>query len=332
MRKVLHEFFRPTKEEFEQLWKNALITFDASSLLNLYGYSAETNAQLIEAYEKFNERIILPYQFALEYSRNRANVISKQIANFQRAEKDLVELRKKNDVTQEQPYLSKQSIDAVEAILKELATGRSKMEQSMASDESSDLLLKLFDGKIGAEPSAAELSAFYVEGKERYAKRTPPGFEDMKAKGEPGCYGDFIAWKQIMAVAAERKRDFILVTDDDKEDWWHYEASRAVGPLPALRKEFRTVTGQSIWIYRTEGFLRAAKEFAEVKVPEAALNEVMAALRQEIVERADRLTKMTSTELDKLMIDKAKARSPEDETKKKTVPRREVGDAEDDEL
>jgi hypothetical protein len=83
MRKALHEFFRPTKEEFEKLWKDALITFDSSSLLNLYGYSAETKKELVEAYEKFKDRIILPYQFALEYSRNRTKVINKQISNFQ---------------------------------------------------------------------------------------------------------------------------------------------------------------------------------------------------------------------------------------------------------
>jgi hypothetical protein len=89
MRKALHEFFRPTKAEFEALWKDALITFDASSLLNLCGYSAETKNELIEAYEKFKDRIILPYQVALEYSRNRTKVISAQIVNYQKAERDL---------------------------------------------------------------------------------------------------------------------------------------------------------------------------------------------------------------------------------------------------
>ena len=135
MREALHEFFRPTKEEFEKLWKAALVTFDASSLLNLYGYSADTKKELVGAYQTFSERIVLPYQFALEYSRNRAQVISRQIANFQKAERDLEELLKKHEVKQEQPYLSAKSIGAVEAILKELAEGKAKMEGSMASDE-----------------------------------------------------------------------------------------------------------------------------------------------------------------------------------------------------
>jgi hypothetical protein len=34
MRKALHEFFRPTTQEFERIWRESLITFDASSLLS----------------------------------------------------------------------------------------------------------------------------------------------------------------------------------------------------------------------------------------------------------------------------------------------------------
>src|SRR5580704_648495 len=171
MRKALHEFFRPTREELETLWKSALITFDASSLLNLYGYSAETKSELVAAYDKFGDRIILPYQFAHEYSRNRANVISKQISNFQKAEEDIGKLFKKHEAKQEQPFLSSKSMNALQEILKELAGGRSKLEGSMASDEDSDLLLKLFDGKVGPEPATEELKALYAEGKARYADK-----------------------------------------------------------------------------------------------------------------------------------------------------------------
>lgn len=294
MRVALHEFFRPTKEEFEKFWADALITFDASSLLNLYGYSAETKKELLKTYNKFKTRIVLPYQFALEYSRNRARVISNQISNFQKAQKDLEDLIKKHNVRQDQPYLSDISLSAAQEILKELSEGKSKLEKSMASDDESDLLLSLFDGKIGPEPTADELTEFYTEGKARYDVEIPPGFKDVKEKGEPDCYGDFIAWKQIMGIATERGTDIILVTDDVKEDWWHYESSRTVGPLPALRKEFRSVTGQSVWLYTTEGFLRAAKEFSEVRIGDAALKEVSAALNTQYEERLQRLLKFRS--------------------------------------
>lgn len=277
MRVFLHEYFRPTKEDFQKLWADALITFDASSLLNLYGYSPETKKELVAAYDKFRDRIILCYQFALEYSKNRAKVINSQISNFNKAQKDIDELLKKHNVKQEQPYLSEESQNALEKILEELADGRKKFERSMASDEDSDMLLQLFEGKIGAEPDESQLLKFYSDGKARYDKRIPPGFHDVKDKGEPDCYGDYIGWDQIIALASEKKRDFILVTDDMKDDWWQYEGTRLVAPLPALRKEFRARSGQTIWLYNTEGFLRAAKEFFEVNIGDAAMEEVKAA-------------------------------------------------------
>jgi PIN like domain len=319
MRKALHEYFRPTNDEFEKLWKDALITFDASSLLNLYGYSAETKDDLVEAYQKFSDRIILPYQFALQYSRNRAKVINKQISNFQNAEKALQQLIKMHEAQQEQPYLSKQSTEAVDAILKELAAGRSKMERSMASDEDSDLLTKLFDGKVGTEPTAEELKSFQSEGKTRYAAQTPPGYEDIKDKGEPDCYGDFIAWTQIIATATKEKRDVILVTDDVKKDWWHYEGARLVGPLPALRKEFRATTGQSIWLYTTEGFLRAAREFAKIEVGDAALKEVSAAHDTQLQESLQRLLKVRFKTWENAAAETAKAGSGVEQRRKKAA-------------
>jgi hypothetical protein len=42
------------------------------------------------------------------------------------------------------------------------------MEKSVASDEDWDLVLQLFDGKIGAEPTDDELTSFHTEGKARY--------------------------------------------------------------------------------------------------------------------------------------------------------------------
>lgn len=330
MRDALHEFFRPTKEEFQNLWAKALISFDASSLLNLYGYSSETKKELVEAYEKFSDRIILPYQFALEYSRNRAKVISKQISNFQKAQKDLDELLSKHNVRQEQPYLSENSKVAVESIRKELDEGKTKLERSMASDEDTDMLLKLFTGKIGSEPSADDLLAFHAEGKIRYDAELPPGFKDLKEKGEPDCYGDLVAWKQLMAIAIEKKSDVLLVTDDVKEDWWHFEGSRMVGPLPALRKEFRATTGQNVWLYTTDGFLRAAKEFSEVTVGEAALQEVKAALDVQKEERAIRMMKISTEDMQRLRYNfkkfpvdyvvKSKITTPDQEKKKSQAP------------
>ncbi|PZM12481.1 PIN-like domain-containing protein [Rhizobium tubonense] len=106
-----------------------------------------------------------------------------------------------------------------------------------------------------------------------------------------------MAGHQISAIAVEKSQDVILVTDDVKEDWWHYEGSRLVGPLPALRKEFLALTGRSIWLYTTEGFLRAAKEFVKVDISAAALKEVSAALNIQSQQRFQRYLKLTTDKI-----------------------------------
>ncbi len=52
MRKILHQYFKPTKEELRELWEHGLFSFDASVLLNVYGYSGETRDQLVDFIEK----------------------------------------------------------------------------------------------------------------------------------------------------------------------------------------------------------------------------------------------------------------------------------------
>jgi hypothetical protein len=88
MRTALHQFFRPTRDDFERLWKEALIAYDASALLNIYGYSEDTRFDLIAVIRHYADRSRLPYQFALEYARNRISTIVKQIKNYQNTEND----------------------------------------------------------------------------------------------------------------------------------------------------------------------------------------------------------------------------------------------------
>jgi len=54
------------------LWADGLFSFDASGLLNIYGYSSETREQLVDFIERNAGRVRLAHQFGLE-SHNRAS-------------------------------------------------------------------------------------------------------------------------------------------------------------------------------------------------------------------------------------------------------------------
>ncbi len=84
MRKLFPGYYRPTDEEFDELWRQALFAFDANMMLNLYRYSETTRDQFLRILgsAEIRDRIWLPHQAALEYQRNRFTVIDTQRAAY----------------------------------------------------------------------------------------------------------------------------------------------------------------------------------------------------------------------------------------------------------
>ena len=76
-----------------KLWQHGLLSFDASVLLNVYGYSRKTRDDLVELIEKNALRVRLPHQFGWEFARNRSSVIVKQIHNYLKVEEALRKIR-----------------------------------------------------------------------------------------------------------------------------------------------------------------------------------------------------------------------------------------------
>lgn len=52
MRKIFHQYFRPTETELRELWDDGLFSFDASVLLNIYGYSKDTREDVVDLSRK----------------------------------------------------------------------------------------------------------------------------------------------------------------------------------------------------------------------------------------------------------------------------------------
>lgn len=97
---------------------------------------------------------------------------------------------------------------------------------------------------------------------------------DVKEKGVPDGYGDYVGWAQLQEIARAEKRGVIFVTDDFKSDWWYIEGSRTLGPRPELPKEFAHACNQEILFYNSESFLRDAKKFAAADIGEYTIEEV----------------------------------------------------------
>jgi hypothetical protein len=275
MRKSFRQYFKPTKDELKKLWADGLFSCDASVLLNIYGYSDKTREELVGFIEENSARVRLPHQFGLEYARNRSRVIIKQISNCKRVVDELRKI-KETDIApkHEHPYLSEESSKAFDDILKELAETRKSMEKLIGSDPYLEKLFEIFKDRVGEAPSEEERLRLEGVAKERYGKNIPPGFLDLKDKDVPDAYGDFLGWHQLMEIAKKEQKGVIFVTDDFKADWWHVERDRTVGPRPELLEEFAVETKQQIWMYTSENFLRAAKEFTHADIRDDLIEEV----------------------------------------------------------
>ncbi len=66
MRELFPGYYRPTQEQFQQMWQECIFVFDANVLLNIYRYTSETREELFDILESLKERTWLPHQAMLE--------------------------------------------------------------------------------------------------------------------------------------------------------------------------------------------------------------------------------------------------------------------------
>ena len=84
-------------------------------------------------------------------------------------------------------------------------------------------------------------------------------------------FGDLVVWKQVIEHAKTSAiKDFIFVTDDDKDDWWwaiESQGHKRLGPRPELVEEIMREAGvERFHMYSSEQFLEFADTYLKVKV------------------------------------------------------------------
>lgn len=82
-------YYKPSKEQFAQMWQECVFSFDASVLLNIYRYTSETREELFKIFEYLKERTWLTHQAVLEYHENREEVIAQQYTIYEDVENAL---------------------------------------------------------------------------------------------------------------------------------------------------------------------------------------------------------------------------------------------------
>lgn len=290
MRSLFESYYPPSEEFFDTLWKDSLVVLDTNVLLDMYRYSEGTREDFLAQLRKVSDRLWLPHQVGLEFSRNRPGVIAEQVNMFQKAKGLLGSLRDSSSKEIEKilsfrlhPVLSRDEFkgafeDPLAGLERKIEEYADAHPDHFKTDPILESILTLFDGKVGDPYTEERLAELYKEGKERYAKEIPPGYEDSRGpnkKEGDRAYGDLVLWQQIIDKAkADSAPAVMLISNDMKEDWWWFSKGKNLGCRPELREELRSSTGALFHIYTSERFLHYAPERTQIEVKKESIDEV----------------------------------------------------------
>ncbi|ADE84695.1 PIN-like domain-containing protein [Rhodobacter capsulatus] len=272
-----------TDKDFEEAWDKGTLTVDANVLLDLYRYNKATREALLGAIESFKGRLWISFQTSNEFVKNRRKVILDAASEFEKSEKHFEEIMKSSQgqisairgiravpksVSEELEGSLKQAIETARA---SIATEKSTTPEYESNDEVVARLEAALAGNIGSKPG--NLADLIKEAERRKKEKIPPGYMDDGKEGN-GFAGDYLMWRQILDYGKQSKRPLILVTSEQKEDWWEKKSGKTLNARLELLQEAHEETGSIILIYQTERFLQIHQERAGEKANEDVLEDI----------------------------------------------------------
>ncbi len=289
MKELFPGYYRKTEADIKRIWENGIIMFDTNVLLNLYRYSESTQKTILELIKKFSSQIYLPHQAALEYNRNRYEVIAEQEKAYNEFLDKIIQIQKDLQSTSKPPFLTnkvdKELNDVFKKVTSEVKESIEKYCDYLKNDPIYNSISNLFENRITNQFSPEELIQIFKEGEERFKNKIPPGFEDEKTKDGNRKYGDLILWKQIIIKAKELKKDVILITDERKIDWWwKIKDGRNMGPRQELVEEIKREANADFHMYSSERFLKYGQSLLKEKINQQAFEEIQAMKKAEMDE------------------------------------------------
>lgn len=300
MRKSFPGYYKPTKEEFDELWNECIFILDANVLLNLYRYTKDTREELISLLKIIKKRLWLPYQAGYEFHKNRLTVISSLADAYGKLIKQINETSNKLDTDlnafSRHPLIDSKAIkknlsDNLKRIEVDLEKVKEKHPNFNDNDDVLELVTDLFNGQVGSQYSPDQLKKLYDIAQARFKDEIPPGYKDTKSKDGDNKYGDFILWQQVIDKAKDSKKPIILITDDTKEDWWRQFQGQTIGPRPELIEEIYKEAGVRFYMYQTDPFMENASTHFKRQLNDKAVQEVKMVRDEHIQRIQERLLK-----------------------------------------
>jgi hypothetical protein len=284
MKSLFPGYYRPTEEEFHQMWQECIFAFDANMLLNIYRFPSDTLENFFNILERLKDRIWIPHQVATEFYENREVVIAYQLNMYEEIEKRFNEtyVKLENQLEAFKRHFSikpEQLLELIQSGIQEAKESLKKDKDNYptgmtSSDPLRDRLVELFDSKVGKPFDSNRLSEIHLEAEQRFKINRPPGYKDAKNKPIPGRYGDVVVWFQLIEYAKAQQKPLIFVTNEKKEDWWQKKDGATVSPRPELTNEIQAEAGVNFYMYQSEQFIKYAQEFLNLEENQDAIQDV----------------------------------------------------------
>jgi hypothetical protein len=290
-----------TEAEYGDALQSALVVVDANVLLDLYRYNESTRDDLLDVLRQLGDRLWIPHQALREFWRNRISVITSRSASM---EQTLTALTKQQHATAEtirqwakviamEPPRRGRLQERIAGLYEELRaeiTAHAPPVVTTASAAATEPVLGrleiLLAGKVGRALPAPEWEAAVKEGTRRAQCQEPPGYLDAEKAGSDlpeGPAGDYLVWRQALGEAARRGLDLLLVTGDEKEDWWWRYRGEFLGPRVELVDELKALCNRQLYLMRPIDLLKRAAVL-DVTVHSQSVDDI------ERVSREQRLT------------------------------------------
>ena len=282
MKKIFPGHYTPNDAYFQNLGENATIVLDTNVLLHLLRLGDKAREEVLDVLDKLKDRLWIPHQVALEFSRNWRTIERDNASILKSVEQEITESKekcisafkkiKRHDVL-DFAALENQLNSAYANITSIFHESKNKFPSSNSINTIVDKLCDIFDEKIGTPYNKEDLTRIYKEGEDRYQKDIPPGYKD-KSKAGDGKYGDLILWKQILEYSKTKNKDIILISEDNKEDWFSSVSGKTTGPHPELINEFHSETNQTFYLYQLSSFLQRFSANQETQISAETLKAI----------------------------------------------------------
>jgi hypothetical protein len=251
----------------------AVVAVDASVLLDLYRFRSRTSRDLIQTLMGLGDRLVVPHQALREFWRRRQRVQDSPAGATKVATDALDKARRSiNDALGAWARAVGADDDEVDDIIASIegSLDRAKVELQgvlleASADGGEDPILEqleaILKGRVTSPLSAEEWDECLAEATHRIESEQPPGYMDADKQdhGLPeGGAGDYLVWYEATRYAKEHDRDLLIVTRDQKQDWWWRQQTDFIGPRPELTLEYYRLTGRRLFLMRPADLLARA--------------------------------------------------------------------------